>query len=591
MSRIAVIDREKCNPKRCNFECKSSCPSNGQGKECITGNATTGVKISEELCNDKCNICTKKCPFDAIKVINIDLSSISDKNNHQLVHRYGSNGFVLYRMPYVIGQGNILGILGSNGTGKSTAVNILSGKLIPNFGEEKQSKTIIQQFKGKHELQNYFKQLPQQTISFKPQDIDMWKNSVTQQNNIVNVKDIITNQSVINDLKLDNLLDKKIDTLSGGELQKVAIAFCASSNSLIKIHDEFTNYLDVKQRAIAAEAIKQHKGNQRTFLIDHDLFALDLVSDYISLIYGKSGAYGVCSSPCSTNNGINNFLDGFSPQENFRFRDKPLSFQKNVDLTSEKTAKSQYIYPSVEKNYENFHLTIDSGSFSSSEIIVMLGENGMGKSTMIKVLAGLEKHDSKESFPSFSVSYKPQIISAKFKGTVLKLFQEKILKMFTNSQFKCDVLQPLGIGELEDRLLTSLSGGELARVALALALGKPSDIYLLDEPSAFLDVEQRLAAAKAIKKFIMNNGKTAFIIEHDLLMATYLADKIIVFEGEPGKKCTASSPLPVQEGLNKFLKNIGITFRKDPETGRPRPNSLNSTKDKEQKKNGNYYDI
>jgi ATP-binding cassette subfamily E protein 1 len=87
----------------------------------------------------------------------------------------------------------------------------------------------------------------------------------------------------------------------------------------------------------------------------------------------------------------------------------------------------------------------------------------------------------------------------------------------------------------------NLSGGELQRVAIALCLGKPADVYLIDEPSAYLDSEQRLNAARCIKRFILHAKKTAFIVEHDFIMATYLADKVIVFEGQPAQSATATS--------------------------------------------------
>jgi len=75
-----------------------------------------------------------------------------------------------------------------------------------------------------------------------------------------------------------------------------------------------------------------------------------------------------------------------------------------------------------------------------------------------------------------------------------------------------------------------------------LALGKPADVYLIDEPSAYLDAEQRVTTSRIIKRFIMNSKKAAFIVEHDFIMATYLADKVIVYEGEPGVNCVANSP-------------------------------------------------
>merc|ERR1711959_834866 len=145
------------------------------------------------------------------------------------------------------------------------------------------------------------------------------------------------------------------------------------------------------------------------------------------------------------------------------------------------------------------------------------------------------------------------------------------------------------IEQIKDQEVQHLSGGELQRTALVMALGKPADIYLLDEPSAYLDVEQRIVTARVIKRFILHAKKTAFVVEHDFIMATYLADRVIVYEGEPGIHCIASSPMSLFEGMNRFLAQLEITFRRDPTNFRPRINKTESVKDREQKGTGNYF--
>lgn len=131
--------------------------------------------------------------------------------------------------------------------------------------------------------------------------------------------------------------------------------------------------------------------------------------------------------------------------------------------------------------------------------------------------------------PSFNVSYKPQKISPKFTSTVRSLLHAKIRDAYLHPQFGSDVMKPLRIEELMDQEVQNLSGGELQRVAIALCLGKPADLYLIDEPSAYLDSEQRIITAKTIKRFIMHAKKTAFIVEHDFIMSAYLADRVVVY--------------------------------------------------------------
>jgi len=152
-----------------------------------------------------------------------------------------------------------------------------------------------------------------------------------------------------------------------------------------------------------------------------------------------------------------------------------------------------------------------------------------------------------------------------------------------------DVTKPLNIENIIDQEVIHLSGGELQRVALVLCLGQPADIYLIDEPSAYLDSEQRIIAAKVIKRFILHSKKTGFVVEHDFIMATYLADRVIVYDGNPSIDCCANSPQSLLSGMNIFLKSLDITFRRDPTNYRPRINKLDSVKDREQKLAGNFF--
>ena len=191
--------------------------------------------------------------------------------------------------------------------------------------------------------------------------------------------------------------------------------------------------------------------------------------------------------------------------------------------------------------------------------------------------------------PDLNVSYKPQKISPKFQGTVRQLLHKRIRESYIHPQFVSDVMKPLNMDGIIDNGVQNLSGGELQRLAICLALGTPADVYLIDEPSAYLDNEQRINCAKVIKRFIMHSKKTAFVVEHDFIMATYLADRVVVYSGQPGIEATASAPQSLLTGMNTFLKSLEVTFRRDPVNFRPRINKKGSQKDQEQKKNGNYF--
>ncbi|MES1922621.1 ATP-binding cassette sub- E member 1 [Bonamia ostreae] len=244
----------------------------------------------------------------------------------------------------------------------------------------------------------------------------------------------------------------------------------------------------------------------------------------------------------------------------------------------------------MERTQGNFKLKIKGGAFQNSEIIVMLGRNGTGKTTFIKLLAKEIKPDDEiVEIPDLCVSYKPQTIQSDFVGSVRSLLHKKIRGVYTTSTFVTDVIRPLKIYDIIDRDVATLSGGELQRLSITLCVGKKADLYLFDEPSAYLDSEQRMVASKVIKKFILGNKKTAFVVEHDFIMATYLADKIIVYEGQPAKKCIANPAETLENGMNRFLKALRITFRRDPTNFRPRINKMGSQKDQEQKNSGDYF--
>lgn len=209
---------------------------------------------------------------------------------------------------------------------------------------------------------------------------------------------------------------------------------------------------------------------------------------------------------------------------------------------------------------------------------------------MIKMLAGMLKPDQEETeMPRLNISYKPQTIAPKFEGSVEDLLRLKLKETWTSSLFKTEVLVPLDIESLLENEVQTLSGGELQRVAIVLALAKPCDIYLIDEPSAYLDSEQRVMASRVMKRWIMTSKRSAFVVEHDFIMATYLADKVIVFSGTPARESFCSAPEGLVSGMNRFLNMMDITFRRDPTNFRPRINKHLSRKDTEQKAAGNYF--
>lgn len=592
LTRIAIVNADRCKPKRCRQECKKSCPVVRMGKLCIEVTPNDKIAtISEELCIG-CGICVKKCPFDAITIINIP----SNLEKHT-THRYSKNSFKLHRLP-IPRPGEVLGLVGQNGIGKSTALKILAGKQKPNLGrfaDPPDWQEILSHFRGS-ELQNYFTKILEDDLKalIKPQYVDQIPKAVKGTvGQLLDKKDERKNQTQICAmLDLSHIRDREISALSGGELQRFACAMVCIQNGDIFMFDEPSSYLDVKQRLNAARTIRSLIDPDKFIIVvEHDLSVLDYLSDFICCLYGVPGAYGVVTMPFSVREGINIFLDGFVPTENMRFRTESLVFKVAESATEEEIKRmNHYEYPEMTKKMGDFGLRVVQGEFSDSEILVLLGENGTGKTTFIRMLAGnLEPDEGASQLPQLHISYKPQKISPKSQGMVRNLLHDKIRDAYTHPQFITDVMKPMKIEEIMDQEVQNLSGGELQRVALVLCLGKPAEVYLIDEPSAYLDSEQRLVAAKVIKRFILHAKRTGFVVEHDFIMATYLADRVIVFEGTPSSYATAHAPQSLLNGMNKFLELLGITFRRDPNNFRPRINKHSSVKDIEQKRAGQYF--
>ena len=597
--RIAIIDKDKCKPKKCRGECRKSCPVNTMGKICIEIEEI--AKINEGLCIG-CSRCTNVCPFNAIKIINLP-SQIA--NN--LVHSYGENLFKLYKLPNPK-IGKIIGILGANGIGKTTIMNILSGTILPNFDNNNDDDVVItkeQVLKNVRgtELQKYLKLLydGKLKINTKPQDIMTMIKKIKNKNVkvgeiIIKFKDSKDYDKIVSVLEIDKMMNNDVFTLSGGELQKLICATTLLKDGDVYIFDEPTNYLDIEYRIKIANLIKDlNAHNKYIFVVEHDLSILDFVADHIHIMFGEPGAYGAVSTLCSTLEGINIYFDGYIPADNIRFRQEPyklndLCIEEDVETCKNSIGLVKYNEQNIK--FDNFQLTIKNGSIPvNTNMIIILGKNGTGKSTYLN-------HLSAEL--GFIISFKKQINNNDYmnqKTTVQELLYDKISNSMTSGLFTSDVINPLGINKIYNKKVKKLSGGELQRLSIVLCLGTTANIYLIDEPSSSLDVEYRFTVTKVIKRFLLHNKKIGFIVEHDILLSISLAkentSKIIVFEetkNENGiRYCETTPLLDFNTGINKFLKSINTTFRTDKNNKRPKINKLGSVMDNEQKLKNIYY--
>jgi len=582
--RVAVLDKELCQPKKCGLECIKYCPVNKSGADCIVLNEETNkAVIDEDICNG-CGICVKVCPFEAITIVNLATELATDK-----IHQYGQNSFRLYKLP-TPKKGEVIGLLGRNGMGKSTVIiNILSGNLKPNLGkfDEPPEWDEILKFYSGTELKSHFEKIKdgQISASIKPQQVY----------NIAQVFDGtgkellekydergIANQ-LIKALDLKNSVGQNVKELSGGELQRLAVAVTSVKDADFYFFDEPSSYNDIYQRMGVARVIQNlAKTGKSVMVVEHDLTLLDYVSDLIEV-------YGIVSGVLSTKVGINVFLDGYLPSENIRFRDKKFSFDVSTTTGQFLEAGTVIKYPILEKKYSTFSVTVEAGQVHKGEVLGILGANSLGKTTMMKMIANVEKPDFGSVDTKIKIAYKPQYLSNDIDIDVISVLNKANEGLVEGSQEEEQIVEPLKIKKLYNKSIKNLSGGELQKVSIVTCLLQKADLYALDEPSAFLDVEDRIAVAKFIQRFTRSYEKSAMIIDHDVQLLDLVSDSMVIFEGTPGINGHASSPLPKVESMNKFLKSLDITFRRDEKSQRPRVNKENSRLDKIQKAESNFY--
>ncbi|HUR61289.1 MAG TPA: ribosome biogenesis/translation initiation ATPase RLI [Candidatus Thermoplasmatota archaeon] len=587
--RIAVLLADRCQPKKCQQECIRFCPPVRSGviDTIKMSPETEKPVISEELCIG-CGICVNKCPFDAIRIIGLPQELEGD-----LVHQYGKNGFRLFKLP-VPKLGAATGILGPNGMGKTTAIKILAGEEIPNLGEWEKTPSwdpILAKYKGT-ELGEYLKMVVDKGVrtARKPQYVDQLPKAFKG-----TVRSLLKKTDtdgrwdlVVPRLNIGHVMERSMDQVSGGELQRIAIGATLLKDADVYFFDEPSSYLDIHERLRVARVIQDLAQKKRVIVIEHDLAILDFLTEQVHLVYGEEGTYGVMTSARNVRHGINTYLTGFLPEENIRVREEPIRFESRPPRP-----KSELIdlldFPALHKDLGSFKLDSEQGSIHHGEVVGVVGPNGTGKTTCVKMLAKVIPPDGDLQLPDVKVSYKPQYVKADYEGTVKELFLTQAPELLTSGFYQSEIARPMTLKPLLEKECQALSGGELQRVAVSLSLYRDADIYLLDEPSAYLDVNQRINTAKTIRRVMEKKAKSALIVDHDVYFLDLVADSMMVFGGQPAIHGTASGPHLLRDGMNRFLKDVGVTFRRDNETRRPRINKPDSRLDREQRDAGEYY--
>ncbi|MCI4369416.1 MAG: ribosome biogenesis/translation initiation ATPase RLI, partial [Thermoplasmata archaeon] len=524
MTRIAILLADRCHPKECQWECQAYCPPVRMGQECIVEGPLGKPIISESLCIG-CGICVHKCPFDAIKILNTPEAVESE-----MVHRYGYNGFRLYRLPNPPVKG-ITGLLGPNGTGKSTALRAVAGAVIPNLGDFEHPPSwekVLERYRGTG-LFAHFQRVAKGELKavLKPQYVDRLAEEPGTAASYVAAAGGDA-PAALESVGLARTADRPLSQLSGGELQLTAIARAIATPADLYLFDEPSSYLDIVHRLDIARVLRRLGEKKSVIVVEHDLALLDYLADQAHLLYGEEAAFGVISHPLPMRSAINTYLTGYLRDENVRFRTDPVRFVAHPPKPP--VGRSSLVsFPALEKEFPKFRLKVDGGSLSKGETVGIVGPNATGKTTFVRMLAGVETPTRGEPPKGVTVSYKPQYL----KATQSASLRERMSTLagdanFDLHLFERELVPGLGLEGVLDVALPDLSGGELQRSAVALALARPATLYLLDEPSAYLDADQRMAMAKLVRRQVERQGVTALVIDHDVYFLDLACDQLMV---------------------------------------------------------------
>lgn len=215
----------------------------------------------------------------------------------------------------------------------------------------------------------------------------------------------------------------------------------------------------------------------------------------------------------------------------------------------------------LRKTYEGrIVVNTDEFEMQGGKIYMLIGANGCGKSTLAKIIAGVEKADERGrvSDGHHAVTYVPQ------KPYAFRMSLEKNLRIVAEDSAREQwLIDKLGLDYLRTKRTEKFSGGETARMALARALMRDTDLLILDEVTAAMDMESNMAAEQVIAEHVRRSGTAVLMITHNIQQAYRMGDELLFMkQGRIVEKgpCTEALQHPQTQELKEFLEFYGTSI-------------------------------
>lgn len=437
-----------------------------------------------------------------------------------------------------INQGELILLCGESGSGKTTITRLING-LIPNYFKGSLEGEVTLKGKPIKDMKLYEISEKMGSVFQNPRsqffNIDTTSELAFECENLGLPIDEIHRRidDTVKNLHIENLMDRSIFDLSGGEKQKIACASITTPDPDVYVLDEPSSNLDIQSIENLREIIKFWKDNGKTVIVaEHRVYYLDGLID--KMVYLKEGIVEKVYSKDD--------IASLSSDEIGQMGIRPFSLDQIRYQTPDISLRSDEFIRIEKMNFEYQKgtpvLSLDSIVFPSNTINVIIGLNGAGKTTFARCFCGLHKKMDGEIYIDGVMMDNKSRLKECFmvmQDVNHQLFTESVMSELFLSMGDEDVgraeeiLESLNLLQFKDSHPMSLSGGQKQRVAIACAIASNSNIIFFDEPTSGLDLKHMHHVGYNILN-LQKMGKTQFVITHDLEFILNCCTNVVHFE-------------------------------------------------------------